>query len=216
MSSPSRFIVVTGANGVGKTTAARGLADALPAALLRYSDGFRRFRDYGRLDTEVLPKARFLYYLAATVELSAVVDERLRDGHVVCDRYLESPASLVRAESNLSGTDIGELGAPFEPWIRRPDLTVVLTAGYEAARERILRRGSAAVGLETLSRVQRRTLESAEFFREREGMLRLEAARLGPVAELHTSSLSEAEMCAAVVRTVREAFDLGSAGGGSG
>jgi thymidylate kinase len=188
-----RFLVVEGNNGVGKSTVAAYLRDRLGAMLFHYPAEFVRFRERAGLDAGVAPVPRLLYYLAATVHLSELVRESLARQPVVCDRYLAGPLSLLLAEDAIAERELDRLAAPCEPYLCRPDLTLLVTADYEAARQRIRARTSGP----DLTRVEQHVLASREFYARRETELRRHAVRLGPVAELDTSALSRQDMCRA-------------------
>ncbi len=198
----SKFIVVSGCNGVGKSTVARALGERLGAPPLRYPDAFQRFRQEAALDAAVAPLPRLLYYLGATLQLSDLVRERLDRGPVVCDRYLESPLSLLVCEGVLAPHEVARLCAPFLPRLRAPDLTLLLTADHAAAGDRIRDRARSAAAV---TRSQQLVLDSAEFFHAREAALRAQAAQLGPTAELDTTALDVGAMCAAAWALVARA-----------
>jgi thymidylate kinase len=188
----SRLIVLEGGNGVGKSTVARHLRDRLDAALFHYPPEFVRFREQAGLDVQVGPVARLLYYLAATVQLADLVRAELPRRHVICDRYLAAPLSLLLAEQALAPQEVEGLAALVEPHLCRPDLTLLLTADAEQARQRIRSRAGSAAGP---TPVERRVLDGGDFAARREAALRRYAARLGPLLELDTTALSPEEMC---------------------
>jgi thymidylate kinase len=192
-----RFIVVSGCNGVGKSTVAQTLSDRLGAVVFHYPVEFVAFREEVALDTEVAALPRLLYYLGATLHLSDLVRQQLDRSDVICDRYLESPLSLLLAESSFIETDLDRICAPFEPYLCVPNLTLFLTADYETAchriRERLPRRRT---------RVEQLVLESRDFFDRRERALRHQARKRGPVVELDTTRLSPAEMCQEAIALV--------------
>jgi dTMP kinase len=186
MADRGRFIVVEGNNGVGKSTIVRSLAARLGATLHHYPAAFTRFREEVDLDIQVLPMARMLYYLAATLHLSDIVQAELALGHVVLDRYLPGPLSLMAALDQLDGTRIEQMLAPYERSIRPPDVILLLTSDHSTACRRIRERADAGY-----TPVQRWTLESEAFFTKRQDALRRYASRLGPVIEIDTTSLSK-------------------------
>ncbi len=106
--------------------------------------------------------SRLAYYLAATLHLSDLVRAQLAQSHVICDRYLASPLSLMIAESAIEETETRHLIEPFESYLHTPDLTLLLTAKHAVASARINNR-SLKSGM--LTPVARKILESEEFFR---------------------------------------------------
>ena len=190
-SLPARkFIVVSGCNGVGKSSVAQALRDRLDALVFHYPPEFVQFRERASLDTAVAELPRLLYYLGAALHLSDLVRQQLTRSHVICDRYVESPVSLLIAESAFLEGDVDRICGPFQPYLCVPDLTLLLTAGYEAACHRIRERLPARC-----TRVEQLVLASPDFFRRREIALRTQAAKLGPVLELDTTNLSQTAMC---------------------
>ena len=189
---PTKFLVIEGCNGVGKSTIVEYLRARVGASSFHYPPEFVSFRRDVQLDKCVAPLPRFVYYLAATLHLSDLVRAQLTHSHVICDRYLASPLSLMIAESAIEETEARRLTQPFESYLCMPDLTLLLTAEHAAASARINNR-SLKSGM--LTPVARRMLESEEFFHERENASRRLAVRLGPVVELDTTNLSPEEMC---------------------
>ena len=149
------------------------------------------FRREVRLDECVAPLPRLVYYLAASLHLSDLVRAQLTQSHVICDRYLASPLSLMIAESAIEETEACRLMKPFASYLRMPDLTLLLTAEHAVASARIHNR-SRDSGM--LTPVARRMLESKELFYKRQDASRRWAMRLGPVVELNTTNLSPEEM----------------------
>jgi thymidylate kinase len=192
MPSQSRFLVIEGCNGVGKSTIEKYLTARIGASTFHYPPEFVSFRREVRLDECVAPLPRLVYYLAASLHLSDLVRAQLTQSHVICDRYLASPLSLMIAESAIEETEACRLMKPFASYLRMPDLTLLLTAEHAVASARIHNRSHDS-GM--LTPVARRMLESEEFFHKRENACRQFAMRLGPVMELDTTNLSPEEMC---------------------
>jgi len=192
MPSQSRFLVIEGCNGVGKSTITEYLCARVGASSFHYPPEFVRFRREVHLDECVAPLPRLIYYLAATLHLSDLVRAQLKQGHVVCDRYLASPLSLIIGESAIEETEARDLIQPFLSYLCMPDLTLLLTAEHAAVGARINKRSR---GSGMLTPVARRVLESEEFFYKRQDAARRWAMRLGPVLELDTTNLSPEEMC---------------------
>lgn len=183
-----KLFVVEGNNGVGKSTVARYLAGRLDAELFHFPPEFVRFRERAALDTRVPPVARLLYYLAATVELSEMVVAAQAHGHVVCDRYLAGPLSLLVADGSLAESDVRRLAAPLAGGLRSPALTLLIVADHAECRRRIGARPP-----DELTPVQKLTLESPQFFAARHQALRRFAAEMGPVVEIETTGATPEE-----------------------
>jgi thymidylate kinase len=191
MPSLPKFVVIEGCNGVGKSTITEYLCARTGASTFHYPPEFVSFRRDVHLD-DLAPLPRLAYYLAATLHLSDLVRAQLTQRHVVCDRYLASPFSLMIGESAIEETEASRLLEPFLSYLRMPDLTLLLTAEHGVASARINDR-SLKSGM--LTPVARKMLESEKFFHERENASRRLAMTLGPVVELDTTNLSPEEMC---------------------
>jgi thymidylate kinase len=192
MPSQSKFLVIEGCNGVGKSTIVEYLSARVGAATFHYPPEFVSFRRNVRLDERLAPLPRLAYYLAATLHLSDLVRAQLTQRHVICDRYLASPLSLMIGESAIEETEAFSLVEPFLFYLCMPDLTLLLTAEHAVASARINKRSRESG---KFTPVARRMLESEELFRKRQDASRQWAMRLGPVSELDTTNLSSKEMC---------------------
>ncbi len=188
---PNKFLVIEGCNGVGKTTITEYLIARLGASSFHYPPEFVSFRRDVHLDQSVAPLPRLVYYLAATLHLSDLVRAQLTQSHVICDRYLASPLSLMIGDSAIEETEARQLTEPFESYLCVPDLTLLVTAEHSVVSARIHNR---ALKSGLLTPVAQRMVESKEFFHKRENACRRLAMRLGPVVELDTTNLSPEEM----------------------
>jgi thymidylate kinase len=191
MPSQSKFLVIEGCNGVGKSTIVEYLSARVGASTFHYPPEFVSFRREVRLDESLAPLPRLAYYLAATMHLSDLVRAQLMQSHVICDRYLASPLSLMIGDSAIEETEARRMMEPFESYLRMPDLTLLLTASHDAISARIKSR-SAKSGI--LTPVARRMLDSEDFFYKRQDVSRRWAMSLGPVVELDTTHLSPEAM----------------------
>src|SRR5215471_503825 len=191
MPSQSRFLVIEGCNGVGKSTITEYLSARTGASTFHYPPEFVSFRREVHLDESVAPLPRLSYYFAATLHLSDLVRAQLKQSHVICDRYLASPLSLMIGESAIKEKDARHLLKPFLSYLCMPDLTLLLTAEHAVASARINKRS-----LESgkLTPVGQKMLESKDFFYKRQDASRRWAMSLGPVVELNTTNLSPEEM----------------------
>ena len=186
-----KFLVIEGCNGVGKSTITEYLIARTGASSFHYPPEFVSFRRDAHLDQSVAPLPRLVYYLAATLHLSDLVRAQLTMSHVICDRYLASPLSLMIGDSAIEETDAHRLTEPFASYLCVPDLTVMVTTDHAIASARIHKR---ALKSGLLTPVAQRMIESKEFFQKREDACRRLATKLGPVVELNTSDLSPEEM----------------------
>jgi thymidylate kinase len=191
MPSQSKFLVIEGCNGVGKTTITEYLIARVGAASFHYPPEFVSFRRDVHLDQAVAPLPRLVYYLAATLHLSDLVRAQLKQSHVICDRYLASPLSLMIGDSAIEETQARQLTEPFQSYLCVPDLTLLVTAEHSVVSARIHNR---ALKSGILTPMAQRMVESKEFFQKREDACRQLATRLGPVVELDTTDLSPEEM----------------------
>ena len=137
---PTKFLVIEGCNGVGKSTITEYLSARAGASSFHYPPEFVSFRRDVHLDECVAPLPRLAYYLAATLHLSDLVRAQLIQSHVICDRYLASPLSLMIGESAIEETEARHLTEPFESYLCMPDLTLLLTAEHAVASARIHKR----------------------------------------------------------------------------
>ena len=181
------LIVVEGSSGVGKSTVAEHLRACLGAALFHYPAEFTRFRREVKMDSDVGPVANLVYHIGATLHLGELVREELANRHVVCDRYLPGPLSLLSARGAMEESELERLSEPFQSRMLRPALTVLVRATWESVCDRI--RARAGNGGAELRTAESWVLESREFFARREASLARHAARLGPVAEIDTTTM---------------------------
>ena len=187
-----KFLAIEGCNGVGKSTIVEYLSKRTGASTFHYPPEFVSFRRDVKLDGSVAPLPRLAYYLAATLHLSDLVRAGLGQSHVICDRYLTSPLSLMIAQSAIEESDALRLIQPFGSYLRAPDMTLLLTAGHVVASARIKIRSRKSG---TLTPVAQKIVESEKFFVDRQTVCRRLAMNMGSVVELDTTNLSPEEMC---------------------
>jgi dTMP kinase len=159
----SRFIVLEGGEGVGKSTQAAALARHLGAVLTREPGGTAlgealRGLLLGSDRPAPVARAETLMMLAARAQhVAEVIEPALARGQdVVCDRY---SGSTLAYQGYGRGLDLGEI-AELDRWAsggRAPDLVILLDMPAEGARQR--RAGSTpdrieGEGDEFLGRVQ--------------------------------------------------------------
>ena len=187
-----KFLAIEGCNGVGKSTIVEYLSKRTGASTFHYPPEFVSFRRDVKLDGSVAPLPRLAYYLAATLHLSDLVRAGLGQSHVICDRYLTSPLSLMIAQSAIEESDALRLIQPFGSYLRAPDMTLLLTADHVVASARIKIRSRKSG---TLTPVAQKIVESEKFFVDRQTVCRRLAMNMGSVVELDTTNLSPEEMC---------------------
>ncbi len=149
---PGIFITIEGNDGAGKTTAAKGLEQALKAqgvdVILTREPGGSSIAEQIRevllnpANTDMDPLTEAILYAAARRQhLSDVVIPALQAGKVVlCDRYIDSSLAYQGEGRNLGMERIASLNeiAVEGLW---PDLTLFLSTDLETSRKRMLSRG---------------------------------------------------------------------------
>lgn len=163
------FVVLEGAEAVGKSTQAALLADHLGALLTREPGGTPLGEELRRLllqsPVRPVPRAEALLMLAARAQhVEEVIRPALDAGQaVVCDRYSGSTLAYQGYGRGLGVADLG----PLDRWANgalAPDVVVLLDMAPELARAR---RGAGpfdrieSEGDEFLARVRRGFLELA-------------------------------------------------------
>jgi dTMP kinase len=138
----SRFIVLEGGEGVGKSTQAALLAGALGAVLTREPGGTSTGEDVRNLVLDrshrhLHARAETLLMLAARAQhVEEVIRPALEEGRdVVCDRF---SGSTLAYQGYGRGLELGEL-AGLDAWARagcEPDMVVLLDLAVRAGRRR--------------------------------------------------------------------------------
>ena len=87
-----KFIVLTGLDGCGTTTVAEQLHIEDTSSTLMKSPPYPFSTNRNSIDEKVFnasPEAHYLYYLAANVYLSKLIDEKLAEtnGNIYCQRF---------------------------------------------------------------------------------------------------------------------------------
>lgn len=147
MTNPSRFIVLEGLDGVGKSTLANKLAEQLGAQFMSTpGDRFKAIRSpvMEAFGEDQLAKA--LFY-AATVssegrKARSIVDQ---DRSVVMDRYWASTLAYAKARGVSANIDA------LESDLIAADITVLITLDENTRLKRLQQRGMTAEDLETIN-----------------------------------------------------------------
>lgn len=193
------FVCVDGPNGVGKTTAVAGVVEMLFRLGLKV-EGTKEPTEtplgqlVRRLDGRFRSEEAYACLVAADRrEHIFAIDDRLRDGAVVVsDRYI--PSSLVL---NVARGVTEEFILRLHEGMRRPELTVILTADEGTLEARIRSRGT------PLSTGDRRITRAEEAQR-----FTLLVPRLGtlgfPSRHLDTSTMPPHAVANAITNWIKE------------
>ena len=146
--SRGRFITLEGGEGVGKSTQARLLAEALRQRGLDVlvtrepggTSGAERIRDLllDPASPDWGPRAEALLFAAARADhiANAIEPALERGAWVVCDRYLDSTRAYQAGEGGLEDADILALHRHGAGGLM-PDLTILLSASSDAVADRL-------------------------------------------------------------------------------
>ena len=132
--SHSKFIVIEGVDGVGKTTIAQKISEYMPAQYYKTPPMFfeqfamenaqsrQSLRQFIDEMAYSMPQARYLAYLFGLLKSSQEIEYLLQNGSVICDRYLSSTLAYHwTLDNTLQGANLDWLS------ILKPDFEVLLT-----------------------------------------------------------------------------------------
>ena len=145
-----KFITLEGGEGVGKSTQARRLSQALEARgkevlLTREpggTSGAEAIRELLLSTTnDWSPRAESLLFAAARSDhVECAIEPALVSGKwVICDRFLDSSRAYQGGEGGLADAEIRELHTIGSGGLL-PDLTILLQASSDEVRERLIAR----------------------------------------------------------------------------
>ena len=144
------LIVFEGAEGVGKSTQLRKLAEYLdgrrvPYAALREPGGTPLGEEIRRLllapEYDVAPRAEALLFMAARAQLVRRIRHEIKSGRVVLlDRFFLSTYAYQVAGRGLSEEDVGVIN-DFATEGLKPDVTLLLTSSVQQGLARVDARG---------------------------------------------------------------------------
>ena len=154
MSIPSRFIVLEGLDGVGKSTLAKKLAEQLDAQFM--STPGERFKCIRSMIMDAFGEdqlAKALFYAATVSSEGRKARSIVEQGRsVVMDRYWVSTVAYAKARGVSANLDA--LGSDLIP----PDITVLITLDENTRLERLHQRGMTAEDLETINEPFKQTV----------------------------------------------------------
>jgi len=137
MDRSNKFVVFEGIDGVGKSTIMEGIKTRLEQAGVSVvsfqglCEPFRLIRNEIRDVDNVA--ARYFFYIASNLALSAQVKDLLKTNWVLCDRYVYSTQAYHLARGFRSPINIGELDLVL------PDFAFFVVVSDEASRQRRLK-----------------------------------------------------------------------------
>lgn len=136
------FTVIEGVDGSGKTTITRLLAERTGGLVIKTPlPSFDHLRAH--FDRTNDRTARFLFYLAAVVQASGVIERERHHLAVFCDRYLPSTLCYHQAMGvDVASIKLEQLG------ILKPDHTICLTVDEAERRRRLKARGESSTDRE--------------------------------------------------------------------
>lgn len=166
------FIVIEGVDGSGKTTLSESLADNLRSEGVTVMttaepthEGIGRFIRSGRAG-KVSQRAESLLFVADRYEHTAEIRRTVDSGAVViCDRYYASTIAYQSAKLEGDSADIDWLMGLCEPFVREPDVVILLDMDPNASMSRVETRGEEESKFEDLEfqrQVRDRYLELAD------------------------------------------------------
>lgn len=137
-----KFIVLTGLDGCGTTTVAEQLHLEDTSSTLMKSPPYPFSSNRNNIDEKVFntsPSAHYLYYLAANVYLSKLIEEKLEesDGNIYCQRFFIDTVVSHRAKGVQAEYEYET--ALYK--IRKPDYIFFLHVSEEERQLRLNERG---------------------------------------------------------------------------
>jgi deoxyadenosine/deoxycytidine kinase len=181
-----RYLVVEGPIGVGKTSLAQRLADALGGVPVLEQAGDNPFLERFYRDRRAVALATQLQFLFQRSRQLAELgsDERTQPGPVVADFMPEKDTLF--ATLNLEADELAlyeQVRARFAPAAEPPDLVLYLQAPAEILIERIRRRGRQQEAAVSLAYLQQLVDAYTAFFHhyDRSPLLIVNAAEFNPV-----------------------------------
>ncbi len=134
-----KLIVLEGIDGVGKTTIAHLLKQALSERGIRtvlYEDSEKRNEGFNVIKPfikrEVSVAASFFFYIASAIYKSGQIEVLLEKGWVICDRYIYSTF----AHHKVRGADLSLVSHLPKLPIRLPDFHFLVKAREDVRMER--------------------------------------------------------------------------------
>ncbi|MBC7081671.1 MAG: dTMP kinase [Thermoplasmatales archaeon] len=158
-----KFITIEGIDGSGKTTIAKILHEKIPNSVLTYepTDGWIGKMIKGAISKDVDGITISLLFCADRNEHLKEIRKWLGEGKIViCDRYFDSTLAYQKEQLKFENAEKWLLN--LQPFLIKPDLTILLKIEPKKAMERIKRKKVFFENEEFLEKVQKNYLEMAK------------------------------------------------------
>lgn len=134
-----KFIVFEGVDGSGKSEISKMVSEALDTHYLESpTHEFKSIRKY--IDDYSSPIGRFLFYMSTNLDLSRIIEDKLKLRDVICARYYYSTLIGYSAHSGKNINDLMENLPISNQDFYQPDLTILLYVNREEQTNRINKR----------------------------------------------------------------------------
>ena len=161
MTARKLFVVFEGADGSGKSTVAELVANRVHGKYLKSPPPPFSELKQKMLETAT-PVARFVYFIAANIEVTRIVNETLRNKNAIVDRYLWSTFAYHAAIENVNPESMRPIWSALSSELRLPDVVVFLTVERRSQLERLSDRSDDALQVRLLksNQFQRRIAQA--------------------------------------------------------
>ncbi|MGZ6519561.1 MAG: hypothetical protein ACXVED_18385 [Bacteroidia bacterium] len=134
-----KLIVFEGVDGSGKSEVSKMVSEILGTYYLESPTlEFNSIRKY--IDDYSSPIGRFLFYMVTNLDLSRIIEDKLKLQDVICARYYYSTLIGYSARSGKSITNLMEKLPILNQDFYQPDLTILLFVNRDEQKNRINKR----------------------------------------------------------------------------
>jgi dTMP kinase len=135
----NKFIVFEGVDGSGKSEISKIVSDMLDTYYLESPTvEFKSIRKY--IDDYSSPMGRFLFYMATNLDLSRIVEDKVKIQDVICARYYYSTLIGYSARSSKSVDDLMKCLSLSDQDFYQANLTILLYVNRDEQKNRINKR----------------------------------------------------------------------------